>query len=85
MRDPFVVKISFMSRFYLRSGSGPRHTSFSEASRTRERAQVGRLLNPKVLLMGIKPPRQTVTPPGVIVPATLLAILEQRSFDPKKL
>jgi len=26
-----------------------------------------------------------MTPPGVIVPATLLAILEQRSFDPKKL
>jgi len=35
--------------------------------------------------MSVKPPRQGMTPPGVIVPATLLAILEQRSFDPKKL
>ncbi len=35
--------------------------------------------------MSIKPPRQTMTPPGVIVPATLLAILEQCSFDRKKL
>ena len=35
--------------------------------------------------MSVKPPRQGMTPPGVIVPATLLAILEQRSFDRKKL
>ena len=35
--------------------------------------------------MSVKPPGQGVTPPGVVVPATLLAILEQRSFDPKKL
>lgn len=35
--------------------------------------------------MSVKPPRQGMTPPGVIVPATLLAIVEQRSFNPKKL
>ena len=35
--------------------------------------------------MSVKPPRQGMTPPSVIVPATLLAILEQRSFNPKKL
>lgn len=35
--------------------------------------------------MSVKPPGQGMTPPGVVVPATLLAILEQRSFDPKKL
>ena len=35
--------------------------------------------------MSVKSPRQGMTPPGVIVPATLLAILEQRSFNPKKL
>ena len=35
--------------------------------------------------MSVKPPRQGVTPPGVIVPATLFAILQQRSFARKKL
>ena len=35
--------------------------------------------------MSIKPPRQGMTPPSVIVPATLLAILQQRPFARKKL
>lgn len=35
--------------------------------------------------MSVKPPGQGMTPPGVVVPSSLLAILEQRSFDPKKL
>lgn len=35
--------------------------------------------------MSIKPPRQAVTPPGVVVPATLLTILEQRPFGREKL
>ena len=35
--------------------------------------------------MSVKPPGQGMTPPGVVVPATLLAILQQRPFSRKKL